>query len=177
MKTWSTVVIIIVLIAAALVVLEYTLQQPPATKATSGETTAPQVTSIATPANIPTQFTIGNKTYDFTGVATTLQEQEEGLMNATVTNSTFELFVFTHPAIYPFWMKDTYYPLDIIWINGNDVVYIVNATPCVSYSPGQDNCTIYNNYNEGYVADYVIEAQAGFANRTGIRIGSNIFIN
>jgi uncharacterized membrane protein (UPF0127 family) len=118
-------------------------------------------------------FTSGNRTYAFTYVAFTPAEWESGLMNKTVTNSTFELFIFPKPAVYPFWMKNTYYPLDIIWINGSTVAYVAHAVPCLSYNPGQSNCTIYNTQ---HAADYVIEAHAGFANRTGIRAGSIVRI-
>ncbi len=119
------------------------------------------------------EFTFNNKTHAFTYVATTPQEWDSGLMNKTVGNNTFELFVFTKPAIYPFWMKNTYYPLDIIWINGSSVVYIAHAVPCASYDPGQSDCALYNTQ---YTADYVIEASSGFANRSGLRIGDAVSI-
>ena len=122
-------------------------------------------------------FTFNNSTYNFTSVASTLQEQEQGLMNTTVDNSTFELFVFAQSSIYPFWMKDTYSPLDIIWINGTKVTYIASAIPCSSYSSNQTACIIYNNYSQGHAANYVIEAQLGFVNRTGMRVGSAVYIS
>ena len=125
-------------------------------------------------ANAPSSFSFNNRTYDFTYVATTLSEQQSGLMNKTVTNSTFELFVFPSAAIYPFWMKDTNYALDIIWVNGTRVTYIADAIPCSSYSPDQSNCTIYNTYNQGHYANYVIEAKAGFVNQTGLEVGDTI---
>ena len=126
------------------------------------------------PSNIPSRFSFNNHTYAFTYVAANLSEQESGLMNKTVTNSTFELFVFPQSGIYPFWMKDTNYALDIIWVNGTKVTYIANATPCSSYSPDQSNCTVYNTYNQGYYANYVIETKAGFVNQTGLKVGDTI---
>ena len=126
--------------------------------------------------NQPPNFVFNNHTYPFTYVASNLSAQESGLMNKTVGNSTFELFDFHTPAVYPFWMKDTYYSLDIIWINGSNVTYVANAIPCSTYSSGQTNCTIYNNYSQGHVADYVIEAAAGFANRTGLKVGDRVEI-
>ena len=101
-------------------------------------------------------FTFENQTYNFSYVESNLSEWEIGLMNKTVTNKTFALFVFPQPSIYPFWMKDTYYPLDMVWINGSTVTYIANATPCSWYSPQQLNCTLYNNYSQGHIADYVM---------------------
>ena len=125
----------------------------------------------------PVSFQINNRTYQISAYAYTAKSQQKGLMNATVTNTTFMLFYFKTPAIYYFWMKDTYSPLDIIWLNYNSssqsarVVYIANATPCVSYSPNQTNCKIYN---PGGYANYVLEAKAGFAQASGMSVGSNV---
>lgn len=126
---------------------------------------------------VHSSFTFGNETYNFTYVESNLSEWEAGLMNKTVTSNTFALFVFPDTSIYPFWMKNTYYPLDMIWINGSTVTYIANATPCSWYSPDQTNCTTYDTYNQAYAADYVIETLSGFTNRTGIRVGDTIRIN
>ncbi len=119
-------------------------------------------------------FTFNGVNYKFTSVALTQQQQEQGLMNSSVNQSTFELFVFPTPAIYPFWMKDTYSPLDIIWVNQSTVVFIVNATPCISYSKDQSNCTVYV---PGKPSNYVIEPASGFVNKTGMHVGSRVQIN
>jgi uncharacterized membrane protein (UPF0127 family) len=125
----------------------------------------------------PSSFILNGKSYAITGYASTQAQQEKGLMNATVTNSTFMLFYFGQPGIYPFWMKNTYNSLDIIWLDYNSttkaarVVYFVNATPCVSYSPNQTNCAIYtpNSY-----ANYVLETKAGFVQQNNVGIGTDI---
>ena len=122
-------------------------------------------------------FTFGNRTYNFTYVASNISSWQSGLMNKTITNDTFELFIFPDVSVYPFWMKNTYSPLDIVWVNGSTVTYIANATPCSWYSADQSNCTVYNSYNQGYTADYVIEALSGFTNRTGLKVGDKIRIN
>ena len=103
-----------------------------------------------------THFTFNGINYTFTSVAKTPPEWYRGLMNTTVTNTTFELFEFQQVSVYPFWMKNTYNALDIIWINGNTVVYMVDAKPCLSYDPNQTDCAVYNEY---VPADYVIEAK------------------
>jgi uncharacterized membrane protein (UPF0127 family) len=118
---------------------------------------------------VPQSFTIGNRTYNFSAVAVTTAELEKGLMNATVTNKTFMLFIFQNRGIYPFWMYDTYSNLDIIWINGTaetgTVVYFVNATPCIN-KPSAD-CPLYIPEKS---ANYVIETKAGFDVKLGERI-------
>lgn len=81
------------------------------------------------------------------------------------------LFVFDKEDIYPFWMKDTLIPLDIIWIdNENKVVYIKeNAQPCL-----KDNCShIIPNRK----AKYVLEIAAGTVKQLGTEIGDQVIIN
>ncbi len=115
-------------------------------------------------------FTANGRTFNITANQVNMQEWEHGLMNATVTNSTFMLFVFGSYAIWDFWMFDTYYNLDIIWINMTNstgkVVYIAANVPgCFRMS----NCTVYdpNTY-----ANYVLEAKGGFAAKNGVTVGS-----
>ncbi|MDE1856184.1 MAG: DUF192 domain-containing protein, partial [Candidatus Micrarchaeota archaeon] len=81
-------------------------------------------------------FSVGNRSFAITYVASNYSQWTEGLMNKTVTNSTFELFVFPNPSIYPFWMNNTYTNLDMLWVNGSShggkVVYILkNAPSCL----------------------------------------------
>jgi uncharacterized membrane protein (UPF0127 family) len=134
-------------------------------------------TNLNSSSGTPTAFVLYNRSYGITVYESTTQQLEKGLMNATVTNSTFALFNMGSPGIYPFWMKDTYYPLDIIWLDYNQstrlasVVYIANATPCVSYSANQTDCIIYT---PTAYANYVLEAKAGFAEQEGIGIGTKL---
>lgn len=114
---------------------------------------------------------INNHTYRFTNVELNQSEWEQGLMNATVTNNTLVLFYFGRPGVWDFWMKNTYSPLDMIWIDGNTVVYIANAVPCVSYDPDQQSCQLYM---PNTVADAVIEAPAGFAARNNLHVGEAV---
>ncbi len=131
------------------------------------------------PPHLPVSFTVNGQTHDFTAVAANISEDEKGLMNATVTNSTFMLFIFNSPYRWGFWMKNTYDPLDMIWVDGGNsggrIVFIEqDAVPCISYSPMQTNCTIYTPNSP---ANYVIEAKAGFAKSENITLGSNVTFN
>ncbi len=116
-------------------------------------------------------FSFNGMAYEFTMVATNQSEWQQGLMNYTVTNSTFELFEFGYSSDFPFWMKDTYYPLDIIWLEGNTVVYIANAAPCSWYDSTQSDCRVYD---PGTFATAVIEARSGFVNSTGLKVGESV---
>lgn len=74
------------------------------------------------------------------------------------------LFIFDKPARYGFWMKGMKFPLDIIWLNKGEVIYIVeNAPPDNNYKP-----MVYNPTAE---ADLVIELRAGEVSRLGLKIG------
>jgi len=125
----------------------------------------------------PTLLEINGKDYPITAYAYTQAQQEKGLMNATITNQTLMMFYFSSPAIYPFWMKDTYSQLDMIWIYYNSssksgkVVYVVNATPCVNYSKTQQSCIVYT---PGSIANYVFETKDGFVQRNNISTGDNV---
>ena len=72
------------------------------------------------------------------------------------------LFVFSRAGEYPFWMKDTLIPLDIIWLDGDKRVVSVkeNAQPCLGV-----NCPLFY---PGKEAQYVLEINAGSVKRLGL---------
>ena len=74
-------------------------------------------------------------------------------------------FVFPASQIYPFWMKETKIPLDMIWFDyKREVVYIQkNALPCQ-----QDPCQVYTPDRE---AMYVLEVNSGIADQFAIHPG------
>ncbi len=75
------------------------------------------------------------------------------------------LFVFPKAGIRRFWMKDTWIPLDIIWLDGNHKVIFIesNTPPC-----RQDPCVTYGPLK---LSRYVLEINAGEVTSLGIRIG------
>lgn len=77
------------------------------------------------------------------------------------------LFIFGKEGHYGFWMKNTFIPLDIIWINRQkQVVHIThNARPCLPW-----RCEpIYSNQP----ALYVLEVNAGLATVIGLKTGDS----
>lgn len=80
------------------------------------------------------------------------------------------LFVFDRPDVYPFWMKNTLIPLDIIWINESmDVVFISrNTQPC--------KAVICNDIVPDKKAVYVLEINGGIADAIGLMEGEKIII-
>jgi len=78
------------------------------------------------------------------------------------------LFVFENNGQYPFWMKDMEFAIDIIWIDENKrIAYIVHNAPP---EPGRDDDEL-TLYKPGVFAKYVLEINAGLAQRYGIVVG------
>ena len=73
------------------------------------------------------------------------------------------LFIFQNSGAYPFWMKDMYFSIDMIWIDENfNVVYIKkNAKP--------------ESYPETFApqknAKYVLEVLSGFSEKNNLKEG------
>ena len=95
-------------------------------------------------------------------------DMEKGLMfRESPGENEGMLFVFEEEGKYSFWMKNTLIPLDMIFIDaGGKIVGIESAVPCE-----KDQCPTYDPA-ENHL--YVLEANGGFAEKNGIRIGDMI---
>lgn len=78
------------------------------------------------------------------------------------------IFLFTQTGTYPFWMKNTLIPLDMVWIDENRRVVSASygvppckADPCPSYPPAGP-------------ARYVLEVASGVAKAHNITSGSQL---
>lgn len=78
------------------------------------------------------------------------------------------IFVFPRAGFYPFWMKNTLVPLDMIWLDAAGTVVSMagsvppcKADPCASYAP------------DG-VAAYVVEVVSGFTRQHGLKKGDRV---
>ncbi len=78
------------------------------------------------------------------------------------------LFLFDKEAIYPFWMKNTFIPLDIIWIDKNNKVVFIseNNQPCKWYY-----CSSVTPTAD---AKYVLEVNSGMVQKIGIKLGDEL---
>jgi len=102
-------------------------------------------------------------------VVETPQERARGLMfREHLDPDNGMLFIFDWEAVYPFWMKNTLIPLDIIWIDSNkEVVFISkDAQPCE-----QEPCPTINPYKR---AKYVLEVCGGTADKIGLEVGDKL---
>ncbi|MBI2130141.1 DUF192 domain-containing protein, partial [Candidatus Woesearchaeota archaeon] len=80
------------------------------------------------------------------------------------------LFMFMEDGQHAFWMKNTYIPLDIIFLGKDMRVSDMkkNFEPCAS-----SNCRVFTPRTN---VKYVLEVNAGFADRNGIEYGSQMKI-
>lgn len=111
-----------------------------------------------------------NSTCFFVKLAKTEAEREEGLMSRNkLDEDKGMLFIFDKEEIYPFWMKNTLIPLDMIWLdNDKKIVFIAeNVQPC---SPKlKDACPSIIPKSK---AKYVLEINAGMFKKTGAMVGN-----
>lgn len=103
-------------------------------------------------------------------IARTEQERARGLMfRKQLPENHGMLFVFDRPEHLSFWMKNTYLPLDMVFITDEMRVLgvVENATPLSTQSqqvPGN--------------SQFVLEVNAGFCQAHGVRDGSRVrFLN
>lgn len=76
-----------------------------------------------------------------------------------------KLFVFEHPGLYGFWMKDMRYSIDIIWLDEEmNIVSIKEGVFPESYPE-----TFYPSAE----SKYVLEVPAGFSTENGIAVGQS----
>jgi len=99
-------------------------------------------------------------------IANSPEEHAQGLMQRkSLPENSGMLFVFEEPHTLSFWMKDTYIPLDIIFIDENlNIINITkNTTPLFE-----------GTYSSEAPAKYVVEVNAGFSEQHNIVPGNPI---
>ncbi|HEY0143699.1 MAG TPA: DUF192 domain-containing protein [Thermoanaerobaculia bacterium] len=75
------------------------------------------------------------------------------------------LFIFPRMGEYPFWMKDTLIPLDMIWIDESKKIVAMhqNVPPCKT--------EICPNYPPKAPSRYVLEVAGGVAKEHNLKVG------
>ncbi|MCX6721733.1 MAG: DUF192 domain-containing protein [Candidatus Staskawiczbacteria bacterium] len=99
-------------------------------------------------------------------LAITKAQRQKGLMYRNELNKDKGmLFVFNKEGIYPFWMKNTLIPLDMIWIDSSNKVVFVsqNVQPCKNL--------ICPSVMPIGPAKYVLELNAGICDEIGLKAG------
>lgn len=107
-------------------------------------------------------------------IAKTLTQKSRGLSNrSSLCSNCGMIFVYQKEGTYPFWMKDTLIPLDIIWISNQGVITdIVTANP--QPNTPITKLTLYQNTKP---AQYIIELNAGRCREIELQAGNQIWTN
>ena len=103
---------------------------------------------------------------NFKYIFTTRYELSKGLMfKKSLPKDEGALFIMKENKVQKFWMKNTFIPLDIIFLDNNKKIigFIKNTIPFD-----------LTNYYINKPSKYVIEVNSGFVNRHNLRIGDNI---
>ena len=102
-------------------------------------------------------------------VAKTIQERESGLMyRKKLLNDEGMLFIFPHEKIIQLWMKNTYIPLDVIFISENKVIVDIKK------NMEKLSETIVKSKVK---SRYALEFNAGLINKLDIEIGDKVLFN
>jgi len=124
-----------------------------------------QVLSIFTK---PATVTIDNQSFNVS-IARSEKEHEVGLSGTkSLDQNQGMIFLFNNPGYYSFWMKDMKFPIDIIFINNDQIVTIYNDAPTVQ---GQENLIAYPPTQ---MVDKVLEIQAGLSEKYNFKIGDKV---
>ena len=103
-------------------------------------------------------------------VADTKSSRELGLSGRpSMKDSEGLLFVFDTPGRYGFWMKDMLFNLDLIWINQDGIVVEIERNASKDSYP--------KTFMNASPASYVLEVNAGVAEKQGLYIGSKVKIS
>jgi hypothetical protein len=105
-------------------------------------------------------------------LAKTDAQRDRGLMyRKELDKDKGMLFIFDKEGVYPFWMKNTLIPLDIIWIDSNNKVVFIgqNVQPCKSL--------ICPSITPQAKAKYVLEVNAGVCKEADLKLVDELKFN
>jgi uncharacterized protein len=125
--------------------------------------------SLATPAHQPPTCTLPDGFRVNLELALTEEERATGLMFRDHLEPDWGMiFLFNQEGFWPFWMKNTLIPLDMLWLDRDGVVVEVMSPvepcrldPCPSYTPKA-------------AGRGVLELGAGVAAKHGVKVGSRL---
>jgi len=126
--------------------------------------TAAEPSTSANPASF--KRIIVGKTPLRVEVAVTLEKQERGLMfRQSMPENEGMLFVYKEPQEMSFWMRNTFIPLDIAFVDADGIILNIHQA-----KPLDDSI----HYRSAGAAKYVIETNQGWFSRHGIRPGDKV---
>lgn len=107
-------------------------------------------------------------------IAETPQELATGLMNRKgILDNQGMLFVFPKPDKLTFWMKNTYVPLDMIFMDKDMKIVKIekSAQPCKTVK--DTDCPLF----KASEAQYVLEIKGGLSELKGFKAGDSISLS
>ena len=115
-------------------------------------------------------ISINNKLL-YVEIADDLPKQINGLSyRKNLGDNNGMIFIFKDTQVRTFWMKNMLFPLDIIWINDNTIVKIDKNLPPEGSNP-------FATYSSSVPVNYVLEVNAGFADKYNIKTGNSVKFN
>ncbi|HSL20055.1 MAG TPA: DUF192 domain-containing protein [Vicinamibacterales bacterium] len=104
-------------------------------------------------------------------IADTDAKRQRGLMfRERMAPGDGMIFLFDEPGNYPFWMKNTLIPLDMIWLDKDArIVWIAESVPPCKADP----CPSYDHKGQ---ALYVVEVVSGFAKQHKLKVGDKLVL-
>lgn len=126
--------------------------------------------SFYTFSNEKIDVSIYNKNITFNvEVAKTIEERRIGLMyRKKLLNNEGMLFIFPREKIIQLWMKNTYIPLDVIFISENKIIVDIKK------NMEKLSETIVKSKVK---SKYALEFNAGLINKLNIKIGDKVLFN
>ena len=126
--------------------------------------------SFYTFSNEKIEVSIYNKNITFNvEIAKTIEERRTGLMyRKKLLNNEGMLFIFPREKIIQLWMKNTYIPLDVIFISKNKVIVDIKK------NMEKLSETIVKSKVK---SRYALEFNAGLINKLDIEIGDKVLFN
>lgn len=103
-------------------------------------------------------------------IAQTISKREKGLSGRDfLPENQGMLFIFEKPDYHRFWMKGMRFALDFIWIREKRIIDITEKVKPEDYQPPK-------TLTAKEPVDMVLEVNAGFVEKNGIKIGDEIFL-
>ncbi len=107
-------------------------------------------------------------------VADTGEERQQGLMHRqSLAENHGMIFVYSDEDTRTFWMKNTYIPLDMIFIAEDGTIVDIQEADPEPNTPDHE----LERYTSLEPAMYVIEVNQGFSEKHGIEIGDQILLD
>ena len=117
--------------------------------------------------NKPPRITFPNGTILNVMIAETPALREKGLSKREILrDDEGMLFVFETLDQHKIWMKDMYFPIDILWLDENFKIVDIKTGASISSYP--------NTFQPQTSAGFVIEVNSGYTRRNNIQVGDRV---